>query len=106
MASQAKAAVESWLRDGKPSGVRLEDFEGPEPTLNKGENGILDAIENRRRRVRELRADLHRIESAPFPSSHAKAQMRAQIGQLAQAGAQCEQCDRARRRDHLADDAY
>jgi hypothetical protein len=67
--------------------VLLEDFEGPEPTLNKGENGILDAIERHRRRVRELRADLHRIESAPFPSSHAKQRMRAQIEALAMQGA-------------------
>jgi hypothetical protein len=50
--------------------------------LVKGETSLIDAIENRRRRVRELKADLHRIRSAPFPSSHAKAQMRAQVEQL------------------------
>ena len=37
--------------------------------------------------MRELRADLRRIESAPYPSSSAKAQMRAQIEQLAMQGA-------------------
>ena len=47
--------------------------------MAKGENGVLDAIENRRRRGRELKADLHRIASAPFPSSHAKQRMRGQI---------------------------
>jgi hypothetical protein len=48
---------------------------------------VTDAIERHRRRVRELRADLHRIESAPFPSSHAKQRMRAQIEALAMQGA-------------------
>ena len=63
---------EDWLRDGRPSGTQLQDWDGPAPQLLKGEKGLLDAIENRRRRVRELRADLHRIESAPYPSSWAK----------------------------------
>jgi hypothetical protein len=40
-----------------------------------------------RRRVRELRADLHRIESAPFPSSHCKQRMRQQVEGLATLGA-------------------
>ena len=34
-----------------------------------------------------MKADLHRIESAPFPSSHAKAQMPAQVEALAMQGA-------------------
>jgi hypothetical protein len=86
-ASAAQAAVESWLRDGRPHGTVLQDHDGEVPKLAKGEAGLLDAIENRRRRVRELRADLHRIASAPFPSSHAKARMRAQIEALAMQGA-------------------
>ena len=44
-------------------------------------------IENRRRRVRELKSDLHRLASAPYPSGYAKQQMREQIEALAQAGA-------------------
>jgi hypothetical protein len=86
-ASQARAACETWLRDGRPLGTTLLDHDGPEPKLAKGENGLLDAIENRRRRVRELRADLHRIRSAPFPSSYAKARIREQIEALAMQGA-------------------
>jgi hypothetical protein len=39
-----------------------------------------------RRRGRELKADLRRIQSAPFPSSYAKQQMRAQIEALAMSG--------------------
>ena len=78
--------AEDWLRNGRPSGVQLLDYDGPEPTLAKGE-GILDGIERLRRRGRELKADLHRIASAPYPSAYAKAQMRAQIEQLAMQGA-------------------
>jgi hypothetical protein len=68
--SVALTNVEAWrLRDGRPHGTMLEDYDGPEPKLLKGEAGLLDAIENRRRRVRELRADLHRIANAPFSSA-------------------------------------
>ena len=84
-ASQATAAVESWCRDGRPQGVVLHDHETEPPKLLKSES-LLDGIERLRRRGRELRADLHRIASAPFPSSHAKAQMRRQIEILAQRG--------------------
>ncbi len=86
-ASAALSACETWLRDGRPHGTVLEDYDGPEPKLLKGENGLLDAIENRRRRVRELRSDLNRLASAPYPSSYAKQQMRAQIEALAMQGA-------------------
>ncbi|MDE5465223.1 hypothetical protein [Bradyrhizobium sp. CSS354] len=86
-ASGALANVETWLKHGKPPGVQLLDYDGPEPTLAKGEASVIDAIENRRRRVRELRADLHRIASAPYPSSYAKQRMRAQIEALAMQGA-------------------
>jgi hypothetical protein len=79
-------ACEVYLRDGKPGNTTLEAVEVEPPKLNKGET-VVDAIERHRRRVRELRADLHRIESVPYPSSYAKQRMRAQIGQLAQRGA-------------------
>lgn len=79
------ANAEAWLRDGRPHGTVLEDFTGPKPTLSKGED-LLSAIERLRRRSRELKADLHRIASAPYPSSHAKARTRAMIEQLAQRG--------------------
>lgn len=85
-ASAALAACETWLRDGRPGGTALEAVEIEPPKLAKGENGLLDAIENRRRRVRELHADAHRARSAPYPSSHAKAQMRAEIERLATLG--------------------
>jgi hypothetical protein len=85
-ASRVVQAVESYLRDGRPGGTALQEYDGPEPKLLKGET-VTDAIERLRRRGRELKADQHRIRSAPFPSSHAKAQVRAQIEALAQQGA-------------------
>lgn len=85
-ASAPLAACEDFLRHGVPGGCKLEAIETEPPPLKKGE-GILDAVEARRRRVRELRADLHRIRSAPFPSSYAKQRMRAQVEALAQRGA-------------------
>ena len=85
-ASQVQSACEVYLRNGQPGNTTLEAVEVEPPKLNKGET-VVDAIERHRRRVRELRADLHRIESAPYPSSYAKQGMRAQIGQLARRGA-------------------
>ena len=83
-ASQLLTAVQTWLRDGRPPGTVLEDFDGPEPSLQKGER-ITDAIERHRRRVRELQSDAHVIRSAPYPASYAKTKLRAQIEALAQA---------------------
>ena len=80
------ANVENWLRDGRPAGTVLQDHPTPDVKLNKGES-VTDGVLRLQRRVRELRADLHRIESAPFPSSHARARMRAQIEALATQGA-------------------
>jgi hypothetical protein len=86
-ASAALSNTENWLRHGKPSGVQLLDNDGPEPKLAKGEANLLDAVENRRRRARELRADLHRIASAPFPSAYCKQRLRQIVEQAAAHGA-------------------
>ena len=84
-ASQALANVESWLKSGVPGGTTLEPVEVEPPTLNKNET-ITDAIERLRRRVRELKADLHRISSSPFPSIYCKQRAREMVEQLAQRG--------------------
>ena len=87
-ASFTLQAVEGWLTHGRPGNTGLKEYDGPEPPKPiKGENGLLDQIENRRRRVKELRADLHRVRSAPFPSNYCKQRMRAMIEQLAMSGA-------------------
>ena len=85
-ASQALSTAEPWFKSGRPGGTTPVECEWPEPELLKGET-VFDAIERSRRRCRELKADLHRIASAPFPSSYAKQQMREQIEALAMQGA-------------------
>jgi hypothetical protein len=84
--SRVQRDVEDWLRSDRPSGTTFADHDGEAPTLNKGET-ILDAVERLRRRGRELRADLHRVQSAPYPASFAKQRMREQVEILAQRGA-------------------
>ena len=84
--AQTHSAAMAWITYGRPAGTTLADFAGAEPELKKGED-IPIAIERLRRRGRELKADLHRIASAPYPSAHAKARMREQIEALAQTGA-------------------
>ena len=79
-------AIEGWLKDGRPPGTVLQDYDGSEPKLLKNES-ILDAIERLRRRGRELKADLNRIRSAPYPSAHARAKIRQEVEALAQAAA-------------------
>lgn len=86
MASQAKAACEDWLRYGVPANCQIAEIEIEPPKLLKGE-AVLDAVERLRRRGRELKANLHRIRSAPFPSSYAKQRMREQIEAVAMQGA-------------------
>ena len=80
------ANVEEWLKSGRPGNAMLEAVDEIEAKLNKGES-LTDGIERLRRRVRELRADHHRVASAPFPSNYCKAQMASQIEELAQRGA-------------------
>jgi hypothetical protein len=85
-ASGALVNVEAWLKGGRPGNATVEAVEVEPPKLNKGES-ITDGIERLRRRGRELKADAHRIRSAPFPSALCKAQMRSQVEALAMQGA-------------------
>ncbi|MET4198749.1 hypothetical protein [Bradyrhizobium sp. LA6.12] len=86
-ASAALANVEDYLRHNVPANCRIEEIGTEPPKLAKTEHSLLDAIERLRRRARELKADLHRIRSAPFPSSYARQRMREQIEALAMQGA-------------------
>jgi hypothetical protein len=85
-ASGALAAVEEWLRNGRPGGTALEAVEAEPPSFLKAES-LLDGIERLRRRGRELRADLARIAAAPFLSSHARAKIRQEVEALSMQGA-------------------
>jgi hypothetical protein len=84
--SQALAKVQDWLKSGRPQGVTLEDVDTP-VKLAKGEVNWIDAVEARRRRAREIKADLARIAAAPFPSAYCKERMRAEVEALATIGA-------------------
>lgn len=83
--SNVMSACETWLRDGVPAGVVLEDHEVEPPKLAKGET-LQDAISKLQRRGRELKADLNRIQSAPYPSAHVRAKVRAEVEALASRG--------------------
>jgi hypothetical protein len=80
-------SCEEWLRRGRPGGTVL--VEAPvevSDVLKKGER-LPEAVERLRHRLRELDADRHRIESAPFPSADCKARMREEIEIIAARGA-------------------
>jgi hypothetical protein len=70
-ASRVVQAVESYLRDGLPGNTALQDYDGPPPQLLKNED-VLSALDRVRRRGREVKANLNRIRSAPYPSPHAR----------------------------------
>jgi hypothetical protein len=82
--ARTRGDCESWLKT-LPHGTAVTDWVGPEPKLAKGED-LLTAVARLERRTRELGADLHRCESAPYPSTFAKARMREQIETLAACG--------------------
>lgn len=79
--------LEDWLQSGHPSGtvvavvadVDLRDCK------RRGENDIA-AVERLRHRLRELAADAHRVESAPWPAALAKARVREEIHAIARRG--------------------
>ena len=64
----------------------LEAVDVEVPKLARNES-IAEAVERQRQRCRTLRADLHTIASAPYPSIYSKARARAQVEGLAQRGA-------------------
>jgi hypothetical protein len=82
---QTVANLEKWLIDLPPDVTIRAAAALPQPALRKGEQ-ISDAVEGRRRRVRELDADLQRIETAPVPSADAKRLAREQLDALAARG--------------------
>jgi hypothetical protein len=86
VASQLVAAVEEYVKNGRPPGTALEDYDGTPPQLVKNET-ILDGIERLRLRGRELKANLHTIRSAPYPSAHVRAKIRAEVLAMAEAAA-------------------
>jgi hypothetical protein len=85
--AQLRGAVSDWLlRGGIPHGCVIESVEDAplSELLKKGEH-VADAVERYRHRLREFGADLHRLRSAPWPSSVQKEKAKAQVEQWASA---------------------
>jgi hypothetical protein len=84
---EAAGAQRAWLVDARrrPANCILEAVKDEDiaDLVKRGET-IVDAIERYRLRLRELKADIHRVRSSPLPSADAKAQVRAQITALAE----------------------
>jgi hypothetical protein len=76
--------AEDWLRNGRPGGTVIIEAAAIDvaDVLKKGER-LVDALERTRHRLRELDADRHRINSAPYPSVDAKKRLRDQIDSIA-----------------------
>ncbi len=83
---QLVRSLEDFVQVGRPPGCVFAPVEIEAPVLRKGED-IAAAIENRRRRLRELSADKHAAESALTPKAVVKAKAERQIDALATAGA-------------------
>jgi hypothetical protein len=79
--------IEDWLRSGRPSGTTLTEAPAiaVADIVRKGER-THDALERLRLRLRELDADAHRVNSAPYPSADVKKKMREEIENLAMRG--------------------
>jgi hypothetical protein len=77
------SALEAFLLSRSRAIFALAPKEGP--ALRKGETAQ-SAIENRRRRLRELAADLEAVKRAPWPSSLTKQKARAQLAELSVRG--------------------
>jgi hypothetical protein len=91
-AARLRVHVESWVQgEGRPTGTTIVPFEGPLPELKKNEN-FATAIEARRRRRRELVADLNRTRSAPVPSATVRERIRQSIAAIAERGAPDASC--------------
>lgn len=85
-AAQPLANAEIWLRDGRPHGTVLEDYQNEPPKLNKGES-LIDGIDRVRRAGRQIKASINTIQSSCFPRSYCKQRAHEQVEQLAIRGA-------------------
>ena len=82
IAARTRAAIDTMLRNRR-HGTAFAEYVA-EPKLTKNED-ILAGVARLERRCRELRADAHRVESAPYPLSHARSRLVEIIERLAQA---------------------
>jgi hypothetical protein len=69
-----------------PPGNQLGVCETAAPSLPKGQS-LIDAIQNRERRIRELQSDARRVEASPLPAACVRQRMKDQISAIAARGA-------------------
>jgi hypothetical protein len=78
-------SITNWL-EALPADVALaEDVHGDKSKIIR-DAVTPDALEKRRRRIRELLADLRQADAAPYPASEAKQRAREELKQLAERG--------------------
>jgi hypothetical protein len=89
-AGQTARAVEQYLQGGIPGGTRIVEFEDPpiSELLKKGET-IAAAVERVQHRVRELKADAHRVRSSCYTRPEAKALVRKAVDTWASNAIDC-----------------
>jgi hypothetical protein len=78
--------IEQWLRR-LPAGLEVTEHAEPVKVSLAPKESIHGAIENARKKLAELRADLHAVQSAPAPAAAVQAQIRQEIDDLASRGA-------------------
>jgi len=81
--AQLVRALEDYL--GKLGGVEIAAFDGDVKSKFRGT--IADAVEQRRRRLRELKADARRVAVAPRPSAYCRKAIGDWLDELAERGA-------------------
>jgi hypothetical protein len=85
-AARLRQSVSDWILRGIPGGCSVEPVADPsiaELLVKADGNRIEPAVERYRLRLREHDADAHRVRSAPFPASAAKAAAKEFIDRLA-----------------------
>ncbi|WP_338821598.1 hypothetical protein [Bradyrhizobium septentrionale] len=78
-----QASIGAWL-SALPAAIMIDEHDAK--PRDKLRDVTSDLIEQRRRRVRELHADIRRIDAAPYPSGVVKDQVRQRIETLAARG--------------------
>ncbi|MBR0752930.1 hypothetical protein JQ604_12110 [Bradyrhizobium jicamae] len=81
--STFQRSVASWLAE-LPVALAIEEHTRRKP--DKPRDVTSDLIENRRRRIRELLAEIRRVDAAPYHAAAVKEKVRRQIEDLAQRG--------------------
>ena len=86
-AAAVSRACDDYIRNLHLPFAAIPLHERPVPAAMPKGHSYSSAVEDRRRRLRELQSDLRRVETAPRPSSVAKQIAAAEVAKLAERGA-------------------